>query len=129
MPSEPITISIRELWLQMRGIENAFRTYSDALNGIAGTKPDSYEFRFDVDGATYAVLAPPFERDCPNPPWCTLAPAKTATGFGKLKERVEAVATALQALIATVQGETPIEFYVSEVPGTSWSGQASHSNN
>ena len=122
-------ISVRELWLQMRGIENAFRAYSDILNGLAEIAPSKYELHVDLEDAVWTVLNGPFVRDCNDPPWCKTIPAKVAANFSKLQERVGAVSEALGAVVAKTDKDREFEFYVSEVPGTSWSGQSSHSNN
>src|SRR5207245_1538302 len=72
MASETKQITIRELWTQMRGIENAFRFYSDVLNGVAYSSPRSYDSTISVDDQTYTTLTSAYEQDCVNPPWCTI---------------------------------------------------------
>lgn len=129
MASETKQITIRELWIQMRGIENAFRFYSDALNGVAYSSPKSYDYPVPIDEPTYTALTAPYEIDCIDPPWCRTTPRKVAKNFGKLEERIDAMAIVLRALLDTLPGDKPIDFYMSEVPGTSWSGQPSPGRN
>jgi hypothetical protein len=129
MASETKQITIRELWLQMRGIENAFRYYSDALNGVASVAPKGYDTPVPVPDKTYTVISAPFEHDCTNPPWCKISFERFAANFGKLQERIGAISVALESMHGFVPDGTLLDFYMSEVPGTSWSGQPAPGRN
>jgi hypothetical protein len=129
MASDQDQITIRELWIQLRGIENAFRFHSDALNGIASIKGKSYETRTTVDVDTRRILGNAFIIDCITFPWCHIKPSIIAARFATLAERVVAMNKALQTLISSLEVDEEIGFYFSESPGIQSKGEPSPTRN
>jgi hypothetical protein len=129
MASDQNQITIRELWIQLRGIENAFRFYSDALNAVASIKGNSYETRTTVDVDTHGILSNGFIIDCINFPWCHIKPHRIAATFGALAKRVVAMDKALQTLISSLPVDEEIGFYFSEMPGIQSKGEPSPTRN
>ena len=132
MLSNKNRISLRELWIQMRGVENAFRFYSDALNGIAKIDRVSYDFVMDIDSKTWESLNQAIVKDpppCTNPPWCKTDPRGLLTDFGRIEERVASISRVMEALRAKINDDPSFGFYMSELPGTQWSGHSTPARN
>ena len=125
-------VTIEELWLKIRGLENAFRYYADVVAAMAKDPAykDMLRERIEIHSqVAQQAMAETFPHEDepirkpppPCPPWCSLTRKEFLDGL----QRVAAISSAVTGVLSNIALErggkdVPIDIYVSELPGTHW---------
>ncbi len=139
----PEFISLEELWLKCRGVENSFRYYSDVIaavgkdlksrgllsSGIPVSDPAvqaALELAFPTGDDEPLPKVPPIR--CP--PWCRVVAGDAIEGLGRVGRIADAV-TKVGSALMVIRAHSPgggeaLHVYVSELPGTHWGHMREH---
>ena len=116
-------LTARDIWAQYRGCENALRSYGDAFahfmlrSGEAGL-----DASISLDRATEDPLIQVFPDRC-RPPFCKKAFSVVVDDMRQIAAKINALVDATAAFAALPENRREDSgHYVSEVPGTSWTG-------
>ncbi len=129
----PESIMLDELWLKCRGVENAFRYYSDVLAAVGhdlksrGLLPSGIPVTDPAARDGIQLTFPSVEHsvgpeECP--PWCHISSPLTIEGLGTLSRIADAVTkvgvTLMEIRAQATGGGEHLKVYITEIPGTHW---------